>query len=335
MISNDAAISHAMAIGREYKAKLSYNPDNDKEMKVRIVGIFAPISGGASISKSVQTDDLFVCDMNVFKKIFVSMDSVSRITWEYYLNYNTISYIKIPSLINAYNDISFKSESNGIVFDYKGASLLERFGSKKTTIDIMNLLFSVPMFLLLLFCIFFISKLNIEADKNEISVYQSRGASFSDITKLYLIQSGILILPVSVLGPIIALMIFSLLSRFTGFLQVGKGIPLVPDFNLSVLIYDIAACLLIILIIIVPSIFEMRNSIVERKQRNVKRQLKPFWKRYYIDFILLLISCYGYYNFTSKNNAILKISASENQLSVEPLTYIIVILFLFSIGLFL
>jgi len=340
IVSNDNAIINGLVIGRVYIVHRTDEQSNDKDMPIKITGIFNPVIGGSSsFTNSSQVSNLLICDYNLFKELFVKNSYfLGSVKWDYLLDYTAINPDNIENIISAYQQQSllfanYPQIELSKAFSFNGVDTLTAFTESKQSLDIMILVFTAPMFLLLLFCIFFISKLIVEMDKNEISVLQSRGASIYNIAFMYLIQSVALVIVPLILSPFLATAICKLLGFTTGFMEVGNNIPLSTDFSLTGIIFDIGACLIVIITILIPSILAAGTNIVERKQKATTKPHIPFWKKFYFDFILLAVSVYGYINFTVRQNIIVSQNLSANQIPIEPLTFLIMVLFLISMGL--
>ncbi|MHB1485789.1 MAG: ABC transporter permease [Saccharofermentanales bacterium] len=58
-----------------------------------------------------------------------------------------------------------------------------------------------------------------------------------------------------------------------------------------------------------------------------------FWKKFYLDFVLFALAVYGYYNFISRQRALKANNLSADQIPVDPLIFLILIIFIVSMGL--
>ncbi|MHB1484008.1 MAG: ABC transporter permease [Saccharofermentanales bacterium] len=335
-VSNDTAQTYGLVINRNYEIVAT---GDTKKITLKITGIFNPIIGGAStLFDANEISDAVVCDHKVLVKIFEGQKNyVQSIKWDYFLDYTTLNAADMQVIIAADKqqqlDITEMNLSSQNFYAYDGINIINTFASGKQTLTIFILVFTIPMFLLLLFCIFFISKLVVEMDKNEISVLQSRGASITKIAMLYFIQSSILVFIPFFASPFLAVAVCKLLGNTTGFMELGKNISLSTNLSLMVLLFDVAACLIVILTMLIPSLVEARTNIVERKQKTSGNPHVPFWKKFYVDFIMLAISAYGYYNFINRQKTIVSQKLTADQLPIEPLTFFIMVLFLISAGL--
>ncbi|MHB1483369.1 MAG: ABC transporter permease [Saccharofermentanales bacterium] len=333
VISNDTAKQSEMAIGRIYKTDVG-----TKTIKFKITGIFVPVIGGAS---SIKSKDMInftaVCDSALFEQKFIDENYfLKTVNWDYFLDFSSIDINDFNSVFKAYNDqfLALTANTDGIRMSYHGIEIIHDFAGSKHNLLLMLMIYTVPMFCLLLYCIFFISKLIVEIDKNEISVLQSRGASKLGMLRIYAIQSLAIILIPLITAPFIATYVTGFLGNTTGFLEYGKNLPLITNISLYVILADIAACILVIATMLVPSFLMFRIGIVERKLINSEKPHKPLWKKIFLDFILIAISAYGYYNFVIRQKTITYEVLTTEKVPIEPLTYLIMLMFVFGCGLF-
>jgi putative ABC transport system permease protein len=333
IVSNNTAMLCDMAVGKIY----DISDENKKQFRAEIVGIFDPVIGGeSSVLNAGDTDYFGICDVSVFTQQFINKNfSLNTASWYYFLDFTHISIQGLPSLINTYNtqinELHKMPGTPQIV--YSGIQTIKNYVSNEKSLILMLAIYLIPMFCMLIFCIFFISRLIVETDKNEISVLQSRGASIPNMLQIYFMQSFIVTIIPCILSPLLAVLICKFIGNATGFLEFGKNLPFVANVTWSVFFADLTACIIVIFTILVPCLLEFRISIVKRKLLNSEIPRKPFWKKYCLDLILLAISGYGYYNFAIRQKVVVNQMYNANQLPIDPLSFLIVLTFLTGLGL--
>jgi len=82
---------------------------------------------------------------------------------------------------------------------------------------------------------------------------------------------------------------------------------------------------------LLPVIGFSKVSIIEHKRSKSRWQKKPFWQRYFLDVLFLVISIYGHFNFISRRE-IMALTIVEVQ-TVDPLLFISSTLFIIGLGL--
>ncbi|MHB1485347.1 MAG: ABC transporter permease [Saccharofermentanales bacterium] len=333
IISNDTVIQSKISIGRIYNVA----GDDKKSRKVKIVGVYDPIvKGASSIINAKYVDFVFICDIDVFEENFIVNEyMLNSAEWNYYLDFTYINISDLPSILNTYSNQIAKVQnvSGAPNIVYNGIDAIKKFVSNEKSLLLMLIIYITPMFFLLLYCIFFISKLIVENDKNEISVLQSRGASKTKMMMIYLTQSLAIVIIPFIIAPFLAAKICETLGNTTGFLEFGKNLRFITKISITVFLIDIVVSLLIILIILVPSFLAFRVNIVDKKLISSEIPHKPFWRKFYMDIILIIVSGYGYYNFALRQQTVVSQKFNNSQIPVDPLTYLIMLAFLTGAGL--
>ena len=85
------------------------------------------------------------------------------------------------------------------------------------------------------------------------------------------------------------------------------------------LVYAVAAAVIMVLFITVPVWKKSKDAISERSRERISKK-KPLWEKCFIDVILLALSAYLLYNY-NKQKSTLAISVLENR-SIEFAFYI-------------
>lgn len=81
------------------------------------------------------------------------------------------------------------------------------------------------------------------------------------------------------------------------------------------LVYAVAAAVIMVLFITVPVWKKSKDAISERSRERISKK-KPLWEKCFIDVILLALSAYLLYNY-NKQKSTLAISVLENR-SIDP-----------------
>ena len=95
--------------------------------------------------------------------------------------------------------------------------------------------------LMLIFYLFMVSRLNVEQEKNEISVFKSRGASSWQIVEIYALETLILGAVSAVLGPILGLGLCRVLGVSNGFLEFVNRPALPASLSFQAFAYSFIA----------------------------------------------------------------------------------------------
>jgi putative ABC transport system permease protein len=138
----------------------------------------------------------------------------------------------------------------------------------------------------------FAAELFADAQRREIGLLRTRGATPAQVSAIIALSSLLLAISGSALG--LAFGLFSLLVSAGG--QIASALnPFAPgfDWNLfgnSALIAFLAGLFLTFFAAFIPSINSLQNEITQERRAMLRVEADPFWKRAWLDVILLIAS---------------------------------------------
>lgn len=270
--------------------------------------------------------------------IFVSQDVFDEMM-QYYSEDN-ISYSDF--LMLDYTQINTENASlyDGYMEQFKDADklyndnirdTLERFFTQQKTIKLMLWALELPCLVLLILFIRMISVQILSLEQNDILVLRSRGATKLQVFILYLQQSGIIAFAGCVLGIVLGYIMCRAAASTDGFLRFTAKDISTYKFVWQMLVYAVAAAVIMVLFITVPVWKKSKDAISERSSRERISKKKPLWEKCFIDVILLALSAYLLYNY-NKQKSTLAISVLENR-SIDPVMILDNSLFIFAAAL--
>lgn len=270
--------------------------------------------------------------------IFVSQDVFDEMM-QYYSEDN-ISYSDF--LMLDYRQINTENASlyDGYMEQFKDADMLyndnirdtlERFFTQQKTIKLMLWALELPCLVLLILFIRMISAQILSLEENDILVLRSRGATKLQVFILYLQQSGIIAFAGCVLGIVLGYIMCRAAASTDGFLRFTAKDIGTYKFVWQMLVYAVAAAVIMVLFITVPVWKKSKDAISERSSRERISKKKPLWEKCFIDVILLALSAYLLYNY-NKQKSTLAISVLENR-SIDPVMILDNSLFIFAAAL--
>ncbi len=322
IISESVLTSSKILIGDVITTELT-DKDN-KPIKLKVTGVFGSNKDNDLywINDPLDYDGtLFISD-TAFKNIFMTGDGmIMSVDAEYYsiFDYRTIKTSELNDFIAADNIIREDSKNNGLYqyeFPYEESISTYRGGSTKVVISMW--IFQIPVLILLCVFIFMVSNQIISVEQSEIAMLKSRGVSRKQMILSYLLQGTIISLAGIVIGLPLGYLFCVIFGQTKSFLEFSVRSTLEVHFTLTSVIYAIIAALAAIIIMTLP-VFKYANfSIVEQKT-NKKKKKKPLWQKVWLDFILLLVSLYGLYQFSNQKDAI--IEKINNGGALDPLLY--------------
>lgn len=225
------------------------------------------------------------------------------------------------------------SQMTDHVFRTNFVSLLEDHNAMMLKVKSTLRILQIPVLILLVAFIFMVSGQILEIEKNDIAILKSRGAGKKQILYAYFLQSIIIAGAGIVIGLPVAALICQMFGSANAFLEFVSRGALSLRLTWSVLGYTLLSALICIVAMIVPVFAYAKTSIVEHKQRKNSLKVKPFWKKFFIDFVIAAVSVYGLINFTRQKEALTKAVAEGGAL--DPLLYLCSSLFIIGFGLLL
>ena len=336
IVSEQTFLASSMVIGDVFTIPtISARGSND--IRLKVVGVF-DITDPSEVywqdGSKYFTGALFV-RYDAFSEYFVHNPERSKfpINVEIYdqFDYRTVDAAQAGEITEATN--AFLNGTYGALTKRPDfMDVLEKHESMRRRISVSLLLLEIPLLLLLAAFILMISGQLYSMEENEISMYKSRGASSMQIFLLYLLQSVIISALAAVIGVPIGMAVTGALGSASSFLEFGIRRELNIAYTPEAFAYTLVSGFICVLIMTLPSIPASRLSIVGAKRGGAKKK-KPLWERFYLDVLFLLISLYGFYNFSHHTEDLLQ-SALKGE-ALDPLLYFSSSLFILGAGMLL
>ena len=336
IVSEQTFLSSSMVIGDVFTIP-SISARGSNNIRLKVVGVF-DITDPSEVywqeGSRYFTGALFV-RYDAFLDYFVHNPERSKfpINVEIYdqFDYRTVNAAQAGAITESAN--AFLNGTYGALTKRPDfMDVLETHESMRRRISVSLLLLEIPLLLLLAAFILMISGQLYSMEENEISMYKSRGASSMQIFLLYLLQSVIISALAAVIGVPIGMAVTGALGSASSFLEFGIRRELTIAYTSEAFVYTLVSGLICVLIMTLPSIPASRLSIVGAKRGGAKNK-KPLWEKFYLDVLFLLISLYGFYNFSHHTEDLLQ-SALKGE-ALDPLLYFSSSLFILGAGMLL
>ena len=299
-------------------------------LKYQIVGVFEE----KDYSDIFWYDEIADLDRQVYVKQSDFDDMVSKYNFLtiYYTEHNMLDYSQITHAnamdtlyyIQSFekSDKSFVQNLTGVLIDYRGDA---------KTIGIIIWVLELPILVLLLAFIYMVSSQILEMEDGEIAMLKSRGTSTKQVLGIYLGQSAILSVIAIIIGVPVGYLLCKMAASTSSFLKFEFKDTHFYGIDPWMLVYSVAAALIAILFVTLPVLKYAKNSIVEQKSRVGKVNYKPFWEKFFVDVILVVLSLYLLYNYNKQKSTIaLDILAGSRP---DPVIFLNSSLFIFAVGL--
>ena len=214
-------------------------------------------------------------------------------------------------------------------------SPLEALQDYRWTTFIMTItlyVFAIPILGLVLYFIGMIAGLIVERQRGEIAILKSRGAGDSQVLGIYTLE-GLMVGVVGLVGGLLIGKQFALLMGNTiSFLSFGarEALPvIITPRSIRMAFLGVGVSLLASLL---PAIRAARLTIVTYKRERARALEKPFWQRYFLDFLLLIPAGYGYYILQNRGTISFMADQAGGNPFQEPLLFLVPAISIFAVS---
>lgn len=311
-------------------------------IKVKPVGVFTVKDSSDPFWSLLQPDafnDSFIIDESILFNDFIKKnpESFYYARWYVAFDYHAINIEKLGYIIGGHNkiarDLNSLAENGRVSIDAPTLKLINTYFAKEKQLTIMLWALNVPIIIMLCLYLFMLSRLIIDRERNEISLLSSRGTTRIQIMIGYFIEGLILGGFAFLMGPWCGAALTKVLGASEGFLQFAKRKALPVQMNSEVYLYAALAVSLSIVTLLIPVYIASKTSIVSHKHKISRRSELALWEKFYMDFVLIALSAYGYFVFLQRQKIIKATGASATDIQVDPLLFLIPALFIIGIGL--
>ncbi len=308
-----------------------------KEYKIKVVGIF---------TYKTLDDPYWYKDIKEFEgTVFINQDlmnnavfgsgmkGLSSASWYIAYDYHQIKVKNLDSILASFKNNDAWTLKHNLGFKRSLDDIIKKNKQKISRLEITLVVLEIPILVILAFYSFMISKLKIDFESNEIAIIKSRGGSSILVFGTYLVESSIICIISLIIGPFIGLYFCRILGSSNGFLEFVQRGALPIQLSVSTYIYSIAAVLFISCSMLIPAFIASRTSIVLYKQKNARHKKTPFWKKYFVDVVLVALAVYGLYSYERQQRTLYTSGMEATDMVIDPLLFIISVLFIFGSGL--
>ena len=199
----------------------------------------------------------------------------------------------------------------------------ERAGRLAITLWVLQ----VPIYVMLAFYIYMVSRQILQLEQNEISVLKSRGASRFQILGLYAMQGFFVAAVCYPGGMALGVFICRMLGASNGFLELVQRTAIIVEITPDALLFAGLAMFLSFLTMFLPVIRFSKVGIVDHKRSRSGKL--PLWQRFFLDIIALGVSIYALYMFNAQQETIVVV----DEQAIDPILFLSSSLFIMGLGL--
>jgi putative ABC transport system permease protein len=323
MVTEQGYNYYELHLGQEIQ--LNAYDEGVEPLTLRVVGVYEPKDKSdlywyhpiRTIKNNVQMN------YDLFEELFCETGNFDYAYWYYTFDYTKVNMDKVGNILSDLNGVEKQLGKNGTV-SFPAEDVFGEYQIRQRDLNTTLWMLMIPVVLMLVFYIFMVSTLIMEHEKNDITLLKSRGANNWQVLSISLFQTGIIAAVSVVLGTLLGYWSCQFLGLSNGFLEFvnRKNLNLHFSFNSTYVLSVVFILAVGLVAILIPAIQSSRLSIVEYKRKKAKANPSPFWKKFFLDIILLAIAGYGVYNYKSISTVL----ANENSsmmAHVDPSLFVV------------
>ena len=312
----------------------SYKNLNGEDIRIRVVGVFRASAKDDIywVNDPLSYQQEFFIPQNLFVQNFLDGNRIAgslRAFYHVLYNYEDIETEQVEKMLSVYRNLEedFK-ETDCLYTPYCNyCDIFEQFLTDSAKVKSTIWILQVPVLVLLAVFIFMVSNQVIDIEQGEIAMMKSRGVSRVQLLLMYLLQSTILGAIAIVVGIPFGYLLCHVFGSTNAFLEFVGRKSMNVRITGEAIKYALVSCVSGILIMTLPVLKYARFSIVEQKARKRKRT-QPLWQRMFLDFALLGLALYGYYDFNNQKEKLMQSIAKGE--AVNPMLFFSASLFILS-----
>ena len=310
-----------------------------QDMRVQIVGIFEGSEDQALWVRNPNTFfNVFMVHPDLIYNYFMypySLDYRITSTWYMMLDYNEMSVNRASYYLETDNYLKDRFGARGGIwsiwtYEENFTDTVRNYMRRAERLNITLWVLQAPLYVLLAFYIFMVSKQILLIEQNDISVLKSRGASRGQLIGVYAMQSLFVGAVSLILGIPLGVWICRILGASNGFLELVQRTALDVVITPEALLYSLLAALLSMLTMLLPVFQFSKVTIVDHKRRSGKDK-KPLWQRFFLDIVCFAVAVYSLYTFHQQQELMALVMVDIQ--FVDPLLFLSASLFIIGLGL--
>ncbi len=309
------------------------------QLQVHIAGVWAPTDLADPFwfyNPRSLANSLLVPEATFLQRISPSMDKeVYAAIWYIIFDGDMVRTDDVPGLVGRMHHVNTRVGTllTNTVLDISPMDALQTYRWTTFVMTILLYVFSIPILLLVLYFIGLISGLVVERQRGEIAILKSRGAGDSQVIGIYALE-GLLIGVIGFFGGLfIGRQLALVMGNTVSFLAFGDRVPLPVLITTSAIRMALLGIVIALLASLMPAMRAARLTIVTYKRERARALEKPFWQRYFIDFLLLIPAGYGYYILNNRGTISFLGNGGSGDPFNDPLLFLVPALTIFAASL--
>ena len=191
---------------------------------------------------------------------------------------------------------SIDNLENGMAIQMQGSAvftgisaLLDRFERRSFFTSIPLLLLLTIMVITVLYYMSMMVSYLVQSREDDVALLRSRGVSMAQLVRLYAIEGLVITAIAVILAPLLAMGFIAISGKLPYFSDITGGSLLPVNWRWMPFLVSAGVGALSIAIFVIPSVIGARTGLVMHKLRSSRPPEVPFFQRYYLDIMVLVI----------------------------------------------
>lgn len=336
VMTEDSLQNTGLDLNQEYTIANAFN--EGITTKVVVVGMF-DVKNPNDPYWSEGLDDKYVSTMFIDYDLMLSQIiktkavSIIKMSEHYAIDYRNIDMTSLSGVTDLLSEQENVYASAGVTLSVPALDILNEYAGRSSQLKLILWLIQIPVMLMILFYLFMVSKLNVEAEKNEIAVFKSRGASRLQIMFIYALESIVLGVITAIIGPLLGLALCKILGASNGFLEFVNRTALPIRLSVEAFLYALLAVCVFFFTTLIPTYPATKTTIVEHKASKAVKRKIPLWKKLGVDFILIAGSVVWLYFYNNTQQKLISQGVTDTTATVNPVLFAASTAFILGAGL--
>lgn len=297
LISLSLAERMGIQVGERYLAR-----GGDRVLAVEVWGIWLPIDPGEGywFYRPAVFDEMLLTTEQAFMELAAPAFSrpLAQAVWYQVYDGARFQPNGVPALLNNVRRVEARSNGllQGVTLDASPVSALETYGEQAHILTLLLTVFAIPILGLILYFVTLIARMIVQRGENEIAVWRSRGAARWQILSIYLLEGLAIAIPGLLVGLLMGRQLATLMTRTERFLIFQEGSAATPaSLSPAAWRYGLVGIVLCLLALLLPALSGSRHTILSFRLEQSRQLQQPFWRRYFLDLLLVMPPFYGLY----------------------------------------
>jgi putative ABC transport system permease protein len=271
------------------------------EFPIQVVGIWQmsePRSSYWFYSANEFSQVLLVPESTLLQRVLPELNNqVGLAVWYWIMDPTTVQSSEVNGLLRRIDGTRRRAENllPKVRLDLSPEDALWEYQRASQSLTIFLYSFSVPLLVMILIFTSLVMNMMVGQRRNEIAVLRSRGSSVSQLMGMAVFESVLLVMVGLAAGSPSAEAIAQVLGRARSFLDFSSESVLHAKVTISALRFGLVAGVIAIIAQMLPTLLASQNTIISFKRDRARQSRPAWWKRAWIDVLLLIPALYGIY----------------------------------------